>query len=71
MCAQAGLVHARVKAGDVVLFMAFACTHGAFAWQGSGVRRGVFFQFHSEHLEQPDPALAGFSNGFVQAASKL
>ena len=61
----AGLIHPHVKAGDVVLFLAFGGTHGAFAWRGESVRRGVFFQYHSRHIEQPDPALSGFRNHYL------
>eukprot|EP01052_Picozoa_sp_SAG31_P002874 SAG31_NODE_104_length_25069_cov_12.917144_13_plen_99_part_00 len=43
----------------------YASTHGAFAWQGDGVRRGVFFQYHSRHIEQPNPVLGGFRNHYT------
>jgi hypothetical protein len=69
----AGLVHPHVQAGDVVLFLAYACTHGAFAWHGDDVRRGVFFQYHSRHIEQPNPTLGGFRNHYLwqQVAQEL
>ena len=59
--------------GNVVLFVASIGTHGAFAYRGESVRRGVFFQYHSRHIEQPDPALSGFRNHYLaqQALARL
>lgn len=35
------------------------------------MRRGVFFQYHSRHIEQPNPVLGGFRNQYTwQAVSE-
>ena len=42
--------HVPVKAGDVLLFLGSAQTHGAYAWQGELPRRGVFLQYRSRNM---------------------
>ena len=42
--------HVAVKAGDVMMFLASAQTHGALAWTGKVPRRGVFFQYRSRNM---------------------
>lgn len=47
-----GLVqHVKMKAGDVVLFMAAAQTHGAYPWQNERPRRSVLINYRSRNLK--------------------
>ena len=48
---EMGLVrHVEMKAGDVLLFLASAQTHGAYPWTGEENRRMIFFQYRSRNL---------------------
>ena len=42
--------HVEMKAGDVLLFLASAQTHGAYPWTGEENRRMIFFQYRSRNL---------------------
>ena len=44
-----GLVQPRVRAGDVVIFMGSATTHGAWAVAGEKPRRASLFSYVSRH----------------------
>ena len=51
---ELGLVrHVEMKAGDVLLFLASAQTHGAYPWTGEQNRRMIFFQYRSRNLYVP------------------
>ena len=51
---EMGLVrHIEMQAGDVLLFLASAQTHGAYPWQAERNRRMIFFQYRSRNLYQP------------------
>lgn len=51
---EMGLVrHVEMKAGDVLLFLASAQTHGAYPWTGEQNRRMIFFQYRSRNLYAP------------------
>ena len=51
---EMGLVrHLEVKAGDAVIFLASAQTHGAYPWTGEEDRRMIFFQYRSRSLYAP------------------
>ena len=51
---EMGLVrHISMKAGDVLLFLASAQTHGAYPWTGEQNRRMIFFQYRSRNLYAP------------------
>ena len=51
---ELGLVrHVEARAGDVVLFLASAQTHGAYPWTGEQDRRAIFFQYKSRSLYAP------------------
>jgi len=51
---EMGLVrHVEMKAGDVLLFLASAQTHGAYPWTGEQTRRMIFFQYRSRNLYAP------------------
>ena len=51
---ELGLVrHVEAKAGDVLLFLASAQTHGAYPWTGEQDRRAIFFQYKSRSLYAP------------------
>ena len=51
---EMGLVrHVEMKAGDVLLFLASAQTHGAYPWTGEENRRMIFFQYRSRNLYAP------------------
>ena len=45
--------HVEMKAGDVLLFLASAQTHGAYPWTGEQNRRMIFFQYRSRNLYVP------------------
>ena len=42
-----------MAAGDVLLFLGSALTHGAFAWEGEAPRRCAIFFFHSSSTALP------------------
>ena len=42
--------HVAAKAGDLLLFLAGAQTHGAYAWKGELPRRGIFLQYLSRNM---------------------
>jgi len=44
--------HVGMEAGDVVLFLAGAQTHGAFPWKGAQDRRSVLLQYRSRNLSR-------------------
>ena len=51
---ELGLVrHVEMEAGDVLLFLASAQTHGAYPWTGEQDRRAIFFQYRSRNLYSP------------------
>ena len=51
---EMGMVrHIEMKAGDVLLFLASAQTHGAYPWTGEQNRRMIFFQYRSRNLYAP------------------
>ena len=51
---EMGLVrHIEMQAGDVLLFLASAQTHGAYPWMGEENRRMIFFQYRSRNLYAP------------------
>ena len=42
-----------MAAGDVLLFLGSALTHGAFAWEGEAPRRCAIFFFHAASTALP------------------
>jgi ectoine hydroxylase-related dioxygenase (phytanoyl-CoA dioxygenase family) len=51
---EMGLVrHVAMKAGDVLLFLGSAQTHGAYPWMGEQNRRMIFFQYRPRDLYAP------------------
>ena len=46
-----GLVqHVSMKAGDVLMFMAGAQTHGAYPWRSDTQRRTVLMNYMGRHM---------------------
>jgi ectoine hydroxylase-related dioxygenase (phytanoyl-CoA dioxygenase family) len=65
------LVHPQLSARDVLIFLGYGMTHGAWTWRGTSERRGVFFQWASRHTipgyTNTKPELAEVRNGFLAA----